>query len=68
MAATSGGFGRIVWMPTFDAENPVRYSRETRPFVPHLREQLAPFRGAEVITAIAHHSFVLATGHSSPEE
>src|SRR5512142_2681767 len=34
MASIKGGWGRVVWMPTFDAENQVRYSKENRPFVP----------------------------------
>ena len=33
MAATTGGFGRMVWMATFDSENQVRFSKENRPFV-----------------------------------
>ena len=33
MTRVTGGWGRIVWMPTFDAENQVRYSKEARPFV-----------------------------------
>src|SRR6476620_11067892 len=33
MASIKGGWGRVVWMPTFDAENQVRYSKENRPFV-----------------------------------
>ena len=37
MAQTSGGWGRIVWMPTFDAENAVRV-REGEPSV---RERVA---------------------------
>src|SRR5689334_21532300 len=31
MTRVTGGYGRFVWMPTFDAENQVRYSKETRP-------------------------------------
>jgi hypothetical protein len=34
MTRMKGGWGRVVWMPTFDAENQVRYSKESRPFVP----------------------------------
>src|ERR1051326_3125068 len=30
MTMMLGGWGRVVWMPTFDAENQVRYSRENR--------------------------------------
>src|SRR3982751_4314340 len=33
MASVKGGWGRVVWMPTFDAENQVRDSKENRPFV-----------------------------------
>src|SRR3977135_2196100 len=34
MTMVKGGWGRFVWMPTFDAENQVRYSKERRPLVP----------------------------------
>src|SRR6516225_9428378 len=34
MVLTKGGWGRVIWMPTFDAENQVRYSKENRPFAP----------------------------------
>src|SRR5262245_17266883 len=33
MTKVSGGWGRFVWMSTFDAETEVKYSKETRPFV-----------------------------------
>src|ERR1700720_3969083 len=33
MTMMKGGWGRVVWMPTFDAENQVRDSKENRPFV-----------------------------------
>ena len=68
MASTSGGFGRIVWMPTFDAENQVRYSKESRPFVRISdKGKLLP-SVRDVIASIATHNLVLATGHSSPAE
>src|ERR671919_1753372 len=38
MTRVTGGWGRVVWMPTFDAENQVRYSKESRPFVAVARE------------------------------
>jgi hypothetical protein len=68
MAAVSGGWGRIVWMPTFDAENQVRTSKENRPFVSVTRngELLAAVR--DVIAVVAKHNLVLATGHSAPQE
>lgn len=68
MARVTGGFGRIVWMPTFDAENQVRYSKESRPFVSVSKGgELLPDVKA-VIGVIAKHGLVLATGHSSPAE
>src|SRR5579863_7338503 len=43
MTLVKGGWGRVVWMPTFDAENQVRFSRENRPFVSVARDgQLLP--------------------------
>jgi len=68
MAAVSGGFGRIVWMPTFDAENQVRTSKESRPFVSVTRngELLPAVR--DVIAVVAKRDLVLATGHSAPPE
>jgi len=68
MARVTGGWGRMVWMPTFDAENQVRYSKESRPFVPVSKGgELLPDVKA-VIGVIAKHGLVLATGHSSPAE
>ena len=68
MTMVKGGWGRFVWMPTYDAENQVRYSKENRPFVPVSRNgELLP-EVREVIALIAKHHLVLATGHSSPDE
>jgi hypothetical protein len=68
MAAVSGGWGRIVWMPTFDAENQVRTSKENRPFVSVTRNgELLP-EVKDVIAVIAKRNLVLATGHSAPRE
>jgi ABC-type molybdate transport system substrate-binding protein len=68
MAATTGGFGRVVWMPTFDSENQVRYSKESRPFVSISKNGALLPQVAAVIASIAKHGLVLATGHSSAEE
>jgi hypothetical protein len=68
MTRVTGGFGRVVWMPTFDSENQVRFSQETRPFVSVSRNgELLP-EVREVIALIAEHDLVLATGHSSADE
>src|SRR5947207_1274100 len=68
MTRMTGGWGRFVWMSTFDAENQVRYSKENRPFVSVTRNgELLP-EVKEVIALIAKHNLVLATGHVSPDE
>jgi ABC-type molybdate transport system substrate-binding protein len=68
MAATTGGFGRFVWMPTFDSENQVRFSKENRPFVSVSKNgELLP-AVKDVIAVIAKRNLVLATGHSAAEE
>ena len=68
MTKVTGGFGRFVWMPTFDAENQVRVSKENRPFVAvSTAGELLP-AVKEVVALIAKHNLVLATGHSSPAE
>jgi hypothetical protein len=68
MTRVTGGWGRVVWMPTFDAENQVRYSQENRPFVSVSRNgELLP-AVKEVVALIAKHGLVLATGHSAPAE
>lgn len=68
MTQVRGGWGRVVWMPTFDAENQVRYSRETRPFVSVSKNGALLPEVNEVLDVIARHQLVLATGHSSPAE
>ena len=68
MTRVSGGWGKVVWMPTFDAENQVRFSKDARPFVSVSRTgQLLP-AVIQVIELIAKHGLVLATGHSTAEE
>jgi len=68
MTQVAGGWGRLVWMSTFDAENQVRFSKENRPFVSVSRNgELLPETKA-VIAAIAKHNLVMATGHVSPSE
>jgi Family of unknown function (DUF6282) len=68
MAATTGGYGRFVWMSTFDSEAQVRYSKQDRPFVRVSQNgQLLP-ETKQVIGVIAKHNLVLATGHPTPEE
>jgi hypothetical protein len=68
MTQVAGGWGRVVWMSTFDAENQVRYSKERRPFVSVARNGALLAETRAVIAVIARHDLVLATGHTSPRE
>jgi len=68
MTMMKGGWGRVVWMPTFDAENQVRDSKENRPFVPVARNgELLP-EVKQVIALVKKYNLTLETGHSSPVE
>jgi Family of unknown function (DUF6282) len=67
-AAFKGGYLRVVWMPTFDAENQVRFSKEKRPFVSVSRNGRLLPEVLEVLKVIAKEKLALATGHSSPAE
>jgi hypothetical protein len=68
MAATTGGYGRFVWMSTFDSEAQVRFSKQDRPFVRVAQNgQLLP-ETRQVIAVIAKHNLVMATGHTSAGE
>jgi hypothetical protein len=68
MTRVKGGLGRVVWMPTFDAENQVRVSKESRPFVSVSKNGALLPEVREVIGLIAKNKLVLATGHSTPAE
>jgi hypothetical protein len=68
MTMMKGGWGRVVWFPTFDAENQVRDSHESRPFVSVSRGgQLLP-EVIQVIALAAKNKLVVETGHSSAAE
>ena len=68
MTRVEGGYGRVVWMPTFDAENHVRIARENRPSAPVARNGALLPETLAILDLIARHNLVLATGHSSPAE
>ncbi len=68
MVLMSGGWGKVVWMPTFDNENQVKSSKENRPFVSiskggHLLPEVE-----EVIALAAKYQLTLETGHSSAQD
>jgi hypothetical protein len=69
MTMMKGGWGRVVWLPTNDAENAVKQANGTGPFVPVSKEGRLLPNVLELIDFIAqHHEIVLETGHVSPEE
>lgn len=68
MVLMKGGYGKVIWMPTFDAENQVRYSKENRPFVPVAKDGKLLPAVIDVIGLAAKNNLTLETGHSSPEE
>ena len=69
MVAIKGGYGRIVWLPTFDAENAVKYTKGTGPYVSVSKDGHLLPNVVELINFIAqHHELVLETGHVSAEE
>ncbi len=65
MVLMKGGYGRVVWMPTFDNENQVRYSKEDRPFVAVAKDGALLPEVREVLALVARNHLTLETGHSS---
>lgn len=68
MARTTGGHGRVVWMPTFDSEHYHRVLRPNPNRVPISADGALLPSVLAVLDKIAEHDLLLATGHSSPEE
>ena len=77
MADVKGGWGRVVWMPTWDAKHYVEHNGNDRPYIAVAKDgQLVPEAKA-LIAAVAEvngktrgsgGSMVIATGHNAPEE
>src|SRR5256886_5650087 len=68
LTQVTGGWGRVVWMSTFDAENQVRFSKENRPFVSVSKNGALLQPAKDVIAVIVKHGLVLATGHVAADE
>ena len=68
LVAFSGGRGKVVWLPTFDAEFWMTRAGDPGEFVPVMRNGKPDPALAEIFDLIAEHDLVLAMGHSSPEE
>ena len=68
MLSFTGDRGKVVWLPTFDAENHVRHFRERRPFVSVVKDGRIVPELNPILKLIAENDLVLETGHSSAEE
>jgi hypothetical protein len=68
MARVNGGWGRMVWMSTFDAENQIRSGKSNAPFVRVSQNGALLPETKAVIAAIRKHNLVLASGHVSAQE
>ena len=68
MLGMEGNRGKVVWLPTWDAEADASRQRANRPAVPIMRDgELVP-ELTEIFRLIADNDLVLATGHISPDE
>ena len=68
MTKIKGGYGRVVWMPTYDSEHQVTSSGQKRPFARVVKDGKVVPEAVRVIEIIAKNNLVLETGHSSPAE
>ena len=68
MTQFAGGRGKVVWLPTFDAEYAVTRGSSDAPYVSVVTDGQPAPELAEIFQIIADNDLVLAMGHSSPEE
>src|SRR5215470_8625050 len=68
MTKVKGGYGKVVWLPTFDSEAQVKFTKEQRPFAAVVKDGKVVPAVAQVIAIAARNNLVLETGHSSGAE
>jgi hypothetical protein len=68
MAAMEGHRGKVVWLPTVDAENSFEHSPQPRKFVSVVKDGKPVPEMTEVFDVIAKNDLILETGHSTPAE
>jgi hypothetical protein len=68
MVRVNGGWGRMVWMSTFDAENQIMTAKSKAPFVRVSQNGALLPETKAVIATIRKHNLVLASGHVSAQE
>jgi hypothetical protein len=68
MVDTTGGYGRVIWLPTFDSETPQKVAKGI-PYVPVSKDgKLLPNVLALIDYISQHPQLVLESGHVSPAE
>src|SRR5271166_3343629 len=68
MTKVKGGYGRVVWLPTFDSEAQVKLTNQKRPFARVTKDGKVVPEVVQVMSIAARNDLVLETGHSSPAE
>lgn len=68
MVDVTGGWGRIVWLPTHDSEHEVAYNKDERRSVAVSQGGKLLPDVLEVLDLVAEHELTLATGHVTPDE
>jgi len=68
MALTTGGLGKIVWLPTYDSEHNHLTVAANPLHIPVIRDGRPVPELLRVFELMAQYDLSLATGHSSPEE
>ncbi|MEE2988991.1 MAG: DUF6282 family protein [Planctomycetota bacterium] len=68
MLTFTGDRGKVIWLPTFDAENHVRFFKEDRPAVAVTKNGRLVPELEPIFRVIAQNDLVLETGHSSAKE
>ena len=66
--AFDGGRGKVVWLPTFDAEFYVKRAGTGATYVSVMKNGNPVAELVEVFQIIAENNLILAMGHSAPEE
>jgi hypothetical protein len=68
MLTIDGHRGKIVWLPTFDSENQVKWEKADRPFIPVVKDGKPVPELAEIFEIVAQNDLALAMGHSGIDE
>ena len=68
MTQFEGGRGKVVWLPTFDAEYWITRGSDAGPYVSVVRDGKPAAELGEIFQIISDNDLVLAMGHSSPAE